>query len=111
MADRETIKRYMRQISEDAERFAEINDMSGTPGRYGLQSLGNVMSRKPTGTGFSEEDPGTSDWNLEAGDGTSSPYGNDSRTRVETRRERDVTREVSEALGHELSVQRRMRGL
>ncbi len=108
MPDRESIRQYLRQITDDAQRFAEVFDERAggqaelPPITTGVMRNENdvVTAETPTPQARSGDWPDHDVRRTEA-------YAN----RNTTRRQENTIRTISEALGHELSVQRRMRGL
>lgn len=112
MPDKEIIKRYMKQIAEDAERFAEAFDIKGDVGQNQMPGGGvEPMSHRTRSVTVARE-PASQERHLSHPSEPPVRIGrNDGYASSEPQRQRDVTREVSEALGHELSIQRRMRGL
>lgn len=122
MPDRELIKKYMKQIIEDAERFVETFDTHYDVASKDMPSIAESANR--TFESFPSVDDTPSHKRL-AREPADLPEhdgaGNDRYEYMEAQRGRedvtrtepphhhkDVARAVSEALGHELSVQRRM---
>ena len=110
MADSEAIMRYMRQIAEAAARFEEDFDSNRSHARNTTSR--DVMSSRVSASELWAGEPAHQERGANA---TNIPPTNDWRDASDrstgSQSQRDVTREVSEALGHELSIQRRMRGL